>query len=111
MDMKKMLEQLGSNSGLMQEMQNKLQAAQAEIQAKHERETVTASSGAGMATATVNLKGKIINLDISDELLNESAEVIKEMTISAINTAVDKAHAEAAKDMAAFGRQFGLPGS
>lgn len=89
--------------GKMQEMQAKMKEAQENLV----NITTTAEMGGGMVKATVNGKREVVSLDIDDTILaKEEKEMVQDLTIAAINRALQdiepKIKEEMAKSTAGF---------
>ena len=61
-----------------------------EIEEELLRLRVSAESGGGMVRATINGKGEIISLDISEQAYQEGREILAELVIAAVNNATEK---------------------
>jgi len=108
MDLKNIMQQLGSNPQIMQ-MQQKMKQAYQDMHKRHETETISASSGGDMVKATVTIKGSLVSLDISEDLLKEGSAVVSEMVVAAVNLAKDKAATKSQEDMSKLAAELGLP--
>ena len=85
-----MLGKLGDLANLMKNA-GKIQELMKQTQDELAKMLITGEAGAGMVVATVNGASELINLDISDEALKESKEVLSELIIAAVNNANAKA--------------------
>ena len=82
--------------GKVKEMQAKMKEAQDKLEFIEE----TGEAGAGMVKATVNGKKSVISIDIDESLLNkEDKEMIQDLTVAAINSALEKADARAKEEI------------
>ena len=82
--------------GKVKEMQAKMKEAQDKLEFIEE----TGEAGAGMVKATVNGKKSVISIDIDESLLNkEDKEMIQDLTVAAINNALEKADARAKEEI------------
>ncbi len=103
------LGQLGDMAKLMkqaQEMQGKIQDAQASL----EQVMVTGEAGAGMVTCTANAKGELKGLDIDKSLFNaDDKEVVEDLILAAIKEAQAKAAEAAQAEMAKATEGMALP--
>ena len=69
-----------------QQMQQRLKEKKAELA----RKTTTANAGGGMVKATVNGAGKLINIEIEDEVLTSGdQEMLQDLVVAAVNQALD----------------------
>lgn len=81
---------LGNIANMMKQA-GQFQQKLAEIQEALERETISASSGGGMVTVTMNGKQKLIGIKIEPTLLNpEDPSVVEDLIVMAINEAQDR---------------------
>ena len=75
----------------MMKMMGKMKEVQAKIKEAQDNLVnikATAEAGGGMVSATVNGKKEVINLEIDDSLLKpEDKEMLRDLTIAAINKA------------------------
>ena len=90
------LASLMKNAGKIQEMMKEAQEELAKLQ-------VTGEAGAGMVTATVNGQNELLNLDISDEAMKESKEILTDLIVAAVNNANMKAKQISQEKMMAAG--------
>lgn len=90
-----------------QQMQQKLTSMQEEL----ERETVTATSGGGMVTVTMNGKQKLISLKIEKEIVNpEDVGMLEDLVLVAINEAQDRVQAMVKDRMTSLTGGIAIPG-
>lgn len=83
--------------GKMQEMQEKMKKAQENLV----NITTTAEMGGGMVKATVNGKREVIALEIDDSILSkEEKEMVQDLTIAAINRALQDIEPKIKEEMA-----------
>lgn len=79
----------------MNDAMKKIKKLQEEMDRIHEEaaeNTVTGESGGGMVIATVNGEFEILSLKIDKSIVNPNdIEMLEDLLISAINTAIDKA--------------------
>ncbi len=103
------LGQLGDMASLMKqakEMQEKVEAAQAEIAEM----TAEGEAAGGLVKATVTGKGKVQALDIDPSILREdSKEIVEDLIVQSINDAQSKASEQAQKRMAELTEGMPLP--
>ncbi len=88
-----------------QEMQSKLQEAQAEM-ANIE---VHGESGAGMVKVTMNCRYEVKRVDIDPDLLNEDKEILEDLLAAACNDTVRRVEKAQAEQMAKVTGGINLP--
>jgi len=82
--------------GKVKEMQAKMKEAQDKLEYIQE----TGEAGAGMVKATVNGKKQIVSIDIDESLMSkEDKETVQDLTVAAINKALDKADISAKEEI------------
>lgn len=82
--------------GKVKEMQAKMKEAQEKLEFIEE----TGEAGAGMVKAVVNGKKSVISIDIDESLLSkDDKEMLQDLTVAAINNAMDKADARAKEEI------------
>lgn len=82
--------------GKMQEIQAKMKEAQENL----EKITTTAETGAGMVKVTVNGKRKVVQLDIDKDILKpEDKEMVEDLTLAAINRAMEDIEVKIKEEM------------
>ena len=82
--------------GKVKEMQAKMKEAQEKLEFIEE----TGEAGAGMVKAVVNGKKSVISIDIDESLLSkDDKEMLQDLTVAAINNAMDKADASAKEEI------------
>ena len=87
---------LGKMMKQAQEMQSKMAAMQAELEAIE----LDGASGGGMVTATLSGKGELRRLKIDPSLVDPSdIEVLEDLVIAAVNDAKRKVEAHTAEQM------------
>lgn len=102
-----------TNLQQIMQMGQQLQSKMAELQEKLEKETVSATSGGGMVTATVDGKGKIKEIKIDPVCVDpRDVEMLEDLVLAAVSEAQTKAHEmyEAEMRKAAGGLPLNLPG-
>ncbi len=89
-----------------QQMQQQMQAAQAELQKK----VVEASVGGGKVTARANGAGDVLSIKIAPEVvaLND-AEMIEDLVLAAVQQAIEQGKAAASDEMGRITGGLGLP--
>ena len=82
--------------GKVKEMQAKMKEAQERLEFIEE----TGEAGAGMVKATVNGKKQVISVEIDESLMTrEDREMVQDLTVAAINNAIDKADVRAKEEI------------
>lgn len=93
-----------------QEMQKKIQ----DVQDQLEDLVIDAESGGGMVKVKVNGKQEVLELNISEDAMEEEKELLEDLIISAVNQALTKSQEETQSRMnAVTGNMLGgmkLPG-
>ena len=89
--------------GNMQQLMAQAQRMQAQMAQKQQElaETeLTAQSGGGMVSATINGKHQLVKLAINPEAVDpDDVEMLEDMVMAAVNEAMRMADAEAANNM------------
>lgn len=103
------------NPNLQQIMQlgQQLQAKMTKLQESLDQQQVSASSGGGMVTATVDGKGKVRQVKIDPTCVDpQDVEMLEDLVLAAVSEAQTKAreHYEAEMRKATGGLPMGLPG-
>ncbi len=90
-----------------QKMQEDMQTAQAELEAKE----YTASSGGNMVEATVNGKHEVISLKINPDVVDpDDVEMLEDLVLAAVNEAIRAASSDSEQTMGAITGGLNLPG-
>ncbi|MBQ2703920.1 MAG: YbaB/EbfC family nucleoid-associated protein [Clostridia bacterium] len=90
-----------------QKMQEDMQTAQAELEAKE----YTASSGGNMVEATVNGKHEVIGLKINPDVVDpDDVEMLEDLVLAAVNEAIRAAASDSEQTMGAITGGLNLPG-
>ena len=95
------------------QMGQQLQAKVAELQQRLESQEVSASSGGGMVTATVDGKGAVKALQIDATVVDpEDVEMLEDLVLAAVTEAQNKARSLYEEEMrkATGGLPMQLPG-
>lgn len=90
------------NNNLQQLMQlgQQLQSKMTQLQESLEAKKVTAASGGGMVTATVDGKGRIKQIQIDPTCVDaRDVEMLEDLVLAAVSEAQTKAHAEYEQEM------------
>ena len=85
------------NKGNMSTMLNQAREIQKrieEVQSDLEKITINAESGGGLITVMINGKQEILELNISQEAMEEDKELLEDLIISAINKALSDSQEE-----------------
>ena len=90
-----------------QKMQEDMQTAQAELEAKE----YTASSGGNMVEATVNGKHQVLSLKINPDVVDpDDVEMLEDLVLAAVNEAIRAAASDSEQTMGAITGGLNLPG-
>ncbi len=82
--------------GKVKEMQAKMKEAQENLEFIKE----TGEAGAGMVKATVNGKKQVLSIEVDESLMTkEDREVVQDLTVAAINNALDKVEVKAKEEI------------
>jgi len=93
--------------GKIKDMQANMQQMQEELAKK----LVSASSGGGMVTATVNGKGDLQGIKIDRQVVNvEDVEMLEDLVTAAVNAAVEKSRDLLKEEMKKMTGGMDLPG-
>ena len=98
---------MGNMMRQMQKMQKKMVKAQEEL---HEM-TFEASVGGGIVTATANGKKEIIDINISEEVIDpDEVEMLQDLVIAAVNDVLNQVDQKTEETMGQFTKGMNLPG-
>ncbi|MDB9776259.1 YbaB/EbfC family nucleoid-associated protein [Alphaproteobacteria bacterium] len=87
---------MGNMMKKVQEMQNKMQEVQKEL----ENKTVEANAGGGMVSVVMNGKNQVQSINIDPSLLKqEEKEVLEDLIKAALNQAKEKVEEMSAEEM------------
>ncbi len=101
---KKLLGNLMKQAQMMQEKMAKIQEEAAQ-------KTVTASSGGGMVTVTVNGRMEILSVRIEKDVVNpDDVEMLQDLVAAAVGEALKKAQEMMSEEMGRLTGGLGLPG-
>ena len=90
-----------------QKMQEDMQNAQAELEAKE----YTATSGGNMVSATVNGKHELIGLSINPDVVDpDDVDMLEDLVTAAVNEAIRAAVSDSEARMGAITGGMNLPG-
>ncbi len=102
----KNLGNLGSIMSRAKEMQDKMKSMQEELAKKQ----ITADSGGGMVTATVNGRLELVKLRIDKTKLDPTdTDMLEDLTVAAVSAAQAKAAAMMQSEMGRLAAELGLP--
>jgi hypothetical protein len=91
----------------MQQMQNKLEKAKAEL----ETMAVTGTAGGGVVSITMNGHQMVTQVDISSDIVDkDDIETIQDVVMAAINDASSKSQEMANRHLSSVTGGLGIPG-
>ena len=91
----------------MQQMQRKMEAVQAEIEAKE----ISTTAGGGAVTVTMNGKKELVKLDLKPEIVDpDDIEMLQDLIIVAVNEAIRQIDEIANTEMGKVTGGLGIPG-
>ena len=94
----------GMNIGQMMKQAQKMKERMEEAQEELEDEEVTATSGGGMVTVTMNGKKALLSLKIKKEAVDpDDVEMLEDLIVAAINEGYEKAEELYNEKMSEFG--------
>ena len=101
---------MGNIQQLMQQAQ-RMQQQMAQKQAELAEKTVTAQSGGGMVTATVNGAHELLELSIDPDVIDpEDKEMLEDMVVAAVNQAMQQAEEMAQQELGKLTGAMNIPG-
>ena len=101
---------MGNIQQLMQQAQ-RMQQQMAQKQAELAEKTVTAQSGGGMVTATVNGAHELLELSIDPDVIDpEDKEMLEDMVVAAVNQAMQQAEEMAQQELGTLTGGMNIPG-
>ncbi|MBS5517935.1 MAG: YbaB/EbfC family nucleoid-associated protein [Christensenellales bacterium] len=101
---------MGNIQQLMQQAQ-RMQQQMAQKQAELAEKTVTAQSGGGMVTATVNGAHELLELSIDPDVIDpEDKEMLEDMVVAAVNQAMQQAEEMAQQELGKLTGGMNIPG-
>ena len=101
---------MGNIQQLMQQAQ-RMQQQMAQKQAELAEKTVTAQSGGGMVTATVNGAHELLELSIDPDVIDpEDKEMLEDMVLAAVNQAMQQAEEMAQQELGKLTGGMNIPG-
>lgn len=100
---------MGNIQQLMQQAQ-RMQQQMAQKQAELAEKTVTAQSGGGMVTATVNGAHELLELSIDPDVIDpEDKEMLEDMVVAAVNQAMQQAEEMAQQELGKLAGGMNIP--
>ena len=101
---------MGNIQQLMQQAQ-RMQQQMAQKQAELAEKTVTAQSGGGMVTATVNGAHELLELSIDPDVIDpEDKEMLEDIVVAAVNHAMQQAEEMAQQELGKLAGGMNIPG-
>lgn len=101
---------MGNIQQLMQQAQ-RMQQQMAQKKAELAEKTVTAQSGGGMVTATVNGAHELLELSIDPDVIDpEDKEMLEDMVVAAVNQAMQQAEEMAQQELGKLAGGMNIPG-
>ncbi len=101
---------MGNIQQLMQQAQ-RMQQQMAQKQAELAEKTVTAQSGGGMVTATVNGAHELLELSIDPDVIDpDDKEMLEDMVVAAVNQAMQQAEEMAQQELGKLTGGMNIPG-
>ena len=100
-----MMKGLGDIMKQAQQMQEKMQKAQEELQ----NIIVHGESGGGMVKISITCKNEIKKIDIDDSLFLEERDMLEDLLIAAFNDAIRKADKKTQESMSGMTSGLNLP--
>ncbi len=101
---------MGNIQQLMQQAQ-RMQQQMAQKQAELAEKTVTAQSGGGMVTATVNGAHELLELSIDPDVIDpDDKEMLEDMVVAAVNQAMHQADEMAQQELGKLTGGMNIPG-
>jgi len=98
---------MGNMMKQMQQMQRKMMKAQEELHATE----FEASAGGGMVTVTALGSKEIVDINISEEVVDpEDIEMLEDLVIAAMNDVLNQIDEKTEKTMGQFTKGLNLPG-
>ncbi|MDR1677871.1 MAG: YbaB/EbfC family nucleoid-associated protein [Deltaproteobacteria bacterium] len=87
-----------------------IQEKMTQLQKTANEKTVTASSGGGMATVTINGAFQVVSIKLDRQIVNpDDIEMLTDLIISATNQALANTQAMLAEEMSKISSGFALP--
>ena len=99
-------------SGFMdnaKKMQDQFAAVYQDLAKKHTEITVEGTAGGDLVCVTANLKMEVVRIAFGPGLMAEKPEVISELIMAAVNSALSKAQNKLKEEMLAMGKKMAFP--
>lgn len=101
---------LGNIANLMKQAQQ-MQKRLGDMKEELEKESITASSGGGMVTVTMNGKQKVTAIKIDPEVFKaDDVQMLEDLVLVAINEAQDRVQEMVKEKMASMTGGISIPG-
>jgi nucleoid-associated protein EbfC len=105
-----MFKKIGNIFSLVKQAQE-MQGRMGEMQETLKHVRVEGTAGGGMVTVEANGQQKVLHVRIEDSLLTDGdKEMLEDLLVGAVNSALDKAREAAAEEMAKITGDLNLPG-
>jgi len=92
-----------------QKVQENLRHVYQQIEEKTKDKISIGKAGGDLATAHVNMKMRLINLELKPALMQESLPVIAELIVAAVNQAIENAQQMIHQEMMDMAKGMGMP--
>ena len=101
----------GGNMNNMMKQIEKLQKEMADMQENLKNEEISATSGGGAVTATVNGNKEVISIKLDKEAVDpEDVEMLEDLIVAAVNEALRNAENKVNSKMSKFTGGLNIPG-
>jgi DNA-binding YbaB/EbfC family protein len=99
------------NLGKMLKQAQKMQSQMADVQKELSEKEITASSGGGMVTVTMNGAQEVLGIKINPEVINkDDAEMLEDLILTAIREATNKSKQMMQDEMGKITGGMDIPG-
>ncbi|WP_366923422.1 YbaB/EbfC family nucleoid-associated protein [Metallumcola ferriviriculae] len=99
------------NMGKMMKQAQAMQKKMAKLQEEMAEKEVTASTGGGAVTVTVNGKQEVLSVKIEKDVVDpEDVEMLQDLVLSAVNEAMNKAQEMMSEEMNKITGGMNIPG-
>ncbi len=103
------MSEFGNLQGLFEAAQ-RIQSEMARVKGELATKTVSAETGGGLVRCTANGKGDVVSLDLDPSLLApDSRQMLIDLTVGAVNLALDRARQLAQEEVAKATGGLSLP--
>jgi nucleoid-associated protein EbfC len=103
------MSEFGNLQGLFEAAQ-RIQSEMARVKGELATKTVSAETGGGLVRCTANGKGDVVSLDIDPSLLApDSRQMLTDLTVGAVNLALDRARQLAQEEVTKATGGLSLP--